>query len=132
MSEPDLAQMLRELADRGWKPVLYAEAQEWVCYPQAQVRWWISCRAPDPLGAARTLWEHVRVHPNEPPLLWRESPALPDQFGRDPLCEDALPPARKPLQQGPPPETSTAAARPPIEYGRSIFAGLFGGGRRGR
>lgn len=89
----DLAQMLRDLADAGWVPLLYAETgpgghvKGFVCYPMALVRFWASFRAPDSVGAVRGLWEHAQAHPNAPPLLWRDGHGLGPAPGESSRCE---------------------------------------------
>jgi hypothetical protein len=86
----DLAEMLRWLGDRGWKPLLYAETRvgsqmnggsgddrevsAWVCYPQGAVRAWGSFRAQDPVAAVRGLYVWALEHPNEQPTFPAAAP----------------------------------------------------------
>ncbi len=90
----DLAAMLRELADAGWKPLVYFDdgrgnrhgsmsepnSPAWVAYPQAEVRYWRSFRGDDPLTVVRGLYLHTRQHPNLPPqpLAPPTAPCLTD------------------------------------------------------
>jgi hypothetical protein len=98
MSAHDLAAMLRELADRGWRPLLYFEdgsgAREgtagarpgWIAYPMAGFRAWRSCRADDPLTVVRELHRFALEHggppapPAPPPTAEAETPAPAESY----------------------------------------------------
>lgn len=111
----DFASMLRELADRGWRPVLYHDdgttqaknpapetlAAPWVAYGMAgEIRHWRSFRAADPVAAIRALYAHAIEHPNVPPM---PPPA---------------PPATSPAPEPPKAAVSTTQLEPvePIAY----------------
>jgi hypothetical protein len=83
----ELGAMLRFLVDAGWQPALLAEApgQTFVCFPQGEVRAYMACRAPDPLGAVRGLYEHALRFPNERPTFAAQPPSPLDQ--RAVVCE---------------------------------------------
>lgn len=119
--EPGLAEMLWELAERGWKPVLYPdthltdhrEVLAWVCYPMGEVRAWRSARAADPVAAVREIWKWAQNYPNTPatPLPPRQPIATVGERrdGADPGQPLGAFSAARPEQIER--ETSSAAAR---------------------
>lgn len=103
IANAELGRMLRELADTGWKPLLYFDDGEnggprsrqspaWVSYPQGDVRVWGSFRAPDPVGAVRLLYQHAREYPNVPPCFL-PAPAPAQETATPASAQTAAPPA---------------------------------------